>query len=74
MQTHTRKTRSGLRAPAATGRHAKGPQRRILITALLVGTLAAGSAAASEYSSATSHVKAHHPTSAVTGVRNPWMY
>jgi hypothetical protein len=74
MQTHTRMTRSGLRARTATGRHAKGPQRRILITALLLGALAVGSAAVSEYGNATSHGKAHHPTSAVTGVRNPWMY
>jgi hypothetical protein len=74
MQTHTRKTRSALRARAATGRHAKGPRRRILVTALLVGSLAVGSAAVSEFASANAHVKAHHQTSSGVGVSNPWMF
>jgi hypothetical protein len=74
MQTNTRETRPGLRPRAVPGRHAKGPRRRILITALMVAGLAASSAAASGYAASTSHAKAHHRTSAVVSVRNPWIY
>jgi hypothetical protein len=75
MQTHTRQTRPEFRARAVPGRHAKDPRRRILVTALLVGCLVAGSAAAaSEFAGATSHAKVHHPTSAVVIPKNPWIY
>jgi hypothetical protein len=82
MQTHTWTTHSALRVRALPGKHAKGASRpdspgktanKILITALLLGSLAAGSAAVSEYAVAASHANAHHHAAAPI-VQNPWMY
>jgi hypothetical protein len=82
MQTQTSTTHPALRARAVPGRHAKGPSgtdsrartaHRILITAVLLGSVAAGSAAVSEYAMAASHANAHHHAAAPI-VKNPWMY
>jgi hypothetical protein len=81
MQTHTWKARPLGRTRAVAGKHAKrAPHtnppgkiaRRILITALLLGSLAAGSAAISHNATATGSVSAHHQTAAKPD--SPWMY
>jgi hypothetical protein len=74
MQTQTQPPRPGLRARAVPGRHVKGTSRtrRILIAALMLSGLAAGSVAASGVTGG--HPDSHHKQSAVSGVRNPWMY
>jgi hypothetical protein len=75
MQNHTpTTTHPALRARAVPGKHAKGlSPRRILITAILLGSVAAGSAAVSEYALAASHTNAHHHAAGPI-VKNPWMY
>jgi hypothetical protein len=76
MQTQTLTMRHALQTRAVPGKHVRGPKtaHRILITALLLGAAAVGSVAASGHGATTGHVKVHHAQSAVTTVRNPWMY
>jgi len=81
MQAQTRPMHPALRARAVQGKHAKRARnaparkaRRILVSALLLSGLAAGSAAASENATTTGHVSTHHQT-AVGSIKNsPWMY
>ena len=80
MQTYPCKTRPVLRPRAVPGKHAKSSlrtdspgrtARRILFTAFLLGSLAAGSAATFEHGSAPGSVTAH---AVVPPIMNPWMY
>jgi hypothetical protein len=82
MHTHIWKKRPASPARAVPGKHARGashshPQgrtaRRILITGLLLGSLAAGSAAIFQSATATGSVSAHHQAATST-VDSPWMY
>jgi ABC-type uncharacterized transport system permease subunit len=82
MQTPTCSTPPSLRARAVQGKHAKGARRdvspgsrarRILVTSLVVGGVAAGSAAAFEYAAAPGHVTTHHQVAGRTN-HSPWMY
>lgn len=83
MQTRMSKARPGSRARAVPGKQTKGAARtdqpgktarRILVSALLLGSLAVGSAAASQYATATGHVSAHHQTAVGPINNSPWMY
>jgi hypothetical protein len=76
MQTQSLPMRHALRTRAVPGKHVRGPKtaHRIVITALLLGAAAAGSVAASGHGATNGHVNVHHARSAVSTVRNPWMY
>jgi len=83
MQTHTSKMRSPLRPLAAPGKHARCSARsdspgkrarRILVTALLLGGLAVGSAATAEYATAPGHASVHHPSAVGSDGNVAWMY
>lgn len=82
MQTPPSRTHPSLGPRAVPGKHAKSARRnvppgktarRILVSSLLVGGVAAGSAATFEYATATSHVTTHHQDAGRT-VHSPWMY
>jgi len=81
MQSYSWRTRPVLTARAVPGRHAKSSPSadspgktagRILITGLMVGSLAAGSAATYELSHATGSMSAHHGSA--MAIFNPFMY
>lgn len=84
MQTHTQNARPVLGPRAVSGKHAKSAPRaalpgktasRILIPALLLGSLAAGTAAAPEFALAMGSMSAHYQTVVGLVVHTPsWMY
>jgi hypothetical protein len=76
MQTQSLPMRHALGTRAVPGKHVRDPKtaRRILVTAFLIGAAAAGSVAATGHGATNAHVNGHHAQSAVTTVRNPWMY
>jgi len=77
MHTRRRMARLDMPSPAVSGRHAKGRRRtdpapgtahRILVVALLTGSLAASSAVLS------GHTVTHDLKSAEYILNTPWMY
>lgn len=83
MQAQTRSTRPTRSARAVPGKHAKSGWRaysprktahRILVAALLVGSLAAGSAAVAEHAAARSPMTTHHQMVAKSTINVNWMY
>jgi len=80
MKTHGWTTHIDMSPRAIPGKHAKGAHRstpshtghRILAMALLLGSLAAGSAALSGY--ASGHVLGHDLVGAEQVLNTPWMY
>lgn len=81
MNTHRRMTRIGMSPPAVRGKHAKGASRtdsprdaahRIVLTALLLGSLAASSAALSAHVGGAA--VARDLAGAEHILNTPWMY
>jgi hypothetical protein len=74
MQTQMQPVRPGLRTRAVSGKHVRRSKkaRRILVAALMLSGVAAGSLATSGVTAG--HPSSHHKQSAVSTVRNPWMY